>query len=506
MNKKKIMMLAGLLCLAGATQAQYLEDAMRFSQPELGGSARFRAMGNASTSLGGDLSSITGNPAGLGFFNNSDAGISLNYFNDSNKTDYYGSSSSSSADRIALNQAGVVFHMPVRSRGSNWLNFNLGIGYTRTNDFNSTIDFVGENNNSSYTDFLADASTFPVDYGDIFEEWGFQSYLVDNNGEYYYPTTSEVTTNSQGNRDVRKGSQYQTNFSFGANYDNKLYIGASVGIAGFNYEMERRFDEIGFMKSASDINAIDPGSPFLDPADPAYAFVDADYELSVSSFQKTNGTGYNGTLGLIYRPDQVFQVGFSATTPTWYTVTDDYTTFLDSWIVDPSTDQTVFNYESPQEDFFDEYDLRTPYRLNAGVSAKFTQGLISADVEYVDYTSMKITTANPSEDALSQDAISNQFKGAANFRLGGEYIVNPQFLLRAGYNFRGNPYKELDTKKHAVSAGLGYRISNMYLDLSYVNERYDLEYTPYQSEVNPANPAEISNSRNNVMLTLGFKF
>lgn len=506
MNRKKITLLAALLCLAGVSQAQYLEDAMRFSQPEYGGSARFRAMGNASTSLGGDLSSITGNPAGLGFFNNSDAGISLNYFNDTNKTDYYGTSSSSSSDRIALNQAGVVFHMPVRSRNSGWLNFNLGIGYTRTNDFNSTIDFVGENNNSSYTDFLADASGAPADYGAFFEDWGFESYLVDNNGTYYYPTTSETTTNSQGNRDVRKGSQYQTNFSFGANYNNTLYIGASVGVAGFNYESDRRFDEIGFMKSRGDFAAIDPGSVFLDENDPAYNFVDADYELSLSSFQKTNGTGYNGTLGIIYRPDNVFQVGFTATTPTWYTVTDDYTIFLDSWIVDPATDQEMFVYESPQEDFFDEYDLRTPYRLNAGVSAKFAQGLLSADVEYVDYTSMKITTANPSEDARSQDVISNDYQGAANVRLGGEYFVNPQFLVRAGYNFRGNPYKNLDSKKQAVSAGLGYRISNMYMDLSYVNERYDLQYTPYQSEINPANPADISNSRNNVMLTLGFKF
>lgn len=240
MNRKKITLLAALLCLAGASQAQYLEDAMRFSQPEYGGSARFRAMGNASTSLGGDLSSITGNPAGLGFFNNSDAGISLNYFNDTNKTDYYGTSSTSSADRIALNQAGVVFHMPVRSRNTGWLNFNIGIGYTRTNDFNSNIDFVGENNNSSYTDFLADASTSPADYGAFFEDWGFESYLVDNNGTYYYPTTSETTTNSQGNRDIRKGSQYQTNFSFGANYNNTLYIGASVGVAGFNFESDRR--------------------------------------------------------------------------------------------------------------------------------------------------------------------------------------------------------------------------------------------------------------------------
>src|SRR5690606_39961873 len=86
------------------------------------------------------------------------------------------------------------------------------------------------------------ASTSPADYGAFFEDWGFESYLVDNNGTYYYPTISETTTNSQGNRDIRKGSQYQTNFSFGANYNNTLYIGASVGVAGFNFESDRRLD------------------------------------------------------------------------------------------------------------------------------------------------------------------------------------------------------------------------------------------------------------------------
>src|SRR5690606_27925002 len=116
-------------------------------------------------------------------------------------------------------------------RNTGWLNFNIGIGYARTNDFNSTIDFMGDNNNSSYTDFLADAANDPV-----FEEWGTDSYLLDYNDtdNYYFPSTSELP-NTQGNLDARTGSQHQTNIAFGANYSNKFYIGASIGVAGFNY-------------------------------------------------------------------------------------------------------------------------------------------------------------------------------------------------------------------------------------------------------------------------------
>src|SRR5690606_2668921 len=233
MNIKTISILASLLLAATISQAQYLEDAIRFSQPENSSTARFKAIGNASTSLGGDLSSITGNPAGLGFFNTSDAGLTLNYLSDKNSSSYYGTSTNSSIDNFVINQAGVVFNIPTRSRygrSSGWVNFNIGIGYARTNDFNSTIDFVGENNNSSYTEFLADEATF--DPSSVFEEWGFGNYLIDYNegNNSYFSSASESFANNQGTTDVRTGSQYQTNIAFGANYNNNFYIGASIGI------------------------------------------------------------------------------------------------------------------------------------------------------------------------------------------------------------------------------------------------------------------------------------
>ena len=42
---------------------------MKFSHLFNGGSARIKGIGGATTSLGGDVSSISINPAGVGFFN-----------------------------------------------------------------------------------------------------------------------------------------------------------------------------------------------------------------------------------------------------------------------------------------------------------------------------------------------------------------------------------------------------------------------------------------------------
>ena len=511
MKKEITSFLLSAFCMIGLSQAQYVEDGLLFSQPDLGSTARFKAMGSANTSLGGDLSSITGNPAGLGFFNTSDAGLSFDYLNSQSKSSYYGTSTTGTKEKFSLSQGGAVFHMPVRStvgRNTGWLNFNIGIGYTKTNDFNSTIDFIGENNTSSYTNFLAEAANDPS-YEPAFGDWGYESYLLDYNESegFYFPAASESTSNSQGNLDKRTGNQFQTNIAFGANYSNKLYVGASIGIAGFSYRKERRFDEIGFMKEEGEIAAINPGSDFLDPNHEAYDFVYADYELSSSSVQKTNGTGFNGTVGFIYKPDNMFQIGFSATSPTWYTVTDDYSMYFDSWMVDPETGDAFFEYVSDEELFYDEYKLRTPYRLNAGVSAIFTEGLITADVEYVDYASMRITTDYADVNTASEEDIANIYQSAVNFRLGGEYRLASDFLLRAGYNYRGNPYQDgLESTAQTISGGLGYRINNTYIDLTYLNQRSDMEYTPYQSMEYPSNTASITNSRNNVFLTVGFKF
>lgn len=514
-NFKKIGLLTLFLSGALYTQAQYLDDGLRFSRTDLGASARFKAMGGAQTSLGGDLSSIAGNPAGLGFYNNSDASFTLDFQNDLNRTSYFGSKIDKNKNNLGFEQAAVLFHMPVHKRPgqhpqTGWLNFNVGLAYNKTQNFNTSIDFTGENDISSFTDMLADESAFAnnsypnSDYNNLYDEWGYDSYLVDHNGTFFYPTTSENEKNRQNNLETRFGNQYETNISFGANYGNQFYIGASVGIASFHYESKRTFTEIGYMKNATEFYAVNPNSEFLVTGNQANNYVGQAYDLALTTDQITDGSGINATLGIIFLPHRMWRIGISATTPTWYQVRDDYRMFFDSWMVDAANDNELYNYQSPDKDgvsnYYNEYDLRTPYRINAGIAALFEEGLVSADIEFVDYASIRIN-----QDSYTDDVKAN-FKGAMNFRLGGEYKLDPQFLIRAGYNYQSSPYKDLESTRQLATAGLGYRINNVYVDFTYLNQLQKQEYLPYSSYTNPTEVAKIDNQRNSVMLTLGVKF
>ena len=68
MKIKYILSAIAIVAFAQNTHAQYYQDALRFSTFQPGATSRIRAIGNASTAVGGDLSNIGNNPAGLGFF------------------------------------------------------------------------------------------------------------------------------------------------------------------------------------------------------------------------------------------------------------------------------------------------------------------------------------------------------------------------------------------------------------------------------------------------------
>src|SRR5690606_11251965 len=144
-----------------------------------------------------DLSSLGGNPAGLGFFNQSDIGFSLDFLSDNHDGNYFGTHSNYSINKLGLNQAGIVFNLPSRrAQGSNltsgWLNFNMGIGYHKTNNFNGIIGYAGQNNSSTFSHFLSDQADFGYTEGDM----GWESYLIDYNesnpnNTYHYPAVLE---------------------------------------------------------------------------------------------------------------------------------------------------------------------------------------------------------------------------------------------------------------------------------------------------------------------------
>ena len=71
------------------TQAQDINDAMRFAQDNQTGTARFSAMSGAFGALGGDFSAISVNPAGSSVFANNQVGATLGVFSSKNNSNYF---------------------------------------------------------------------------------------------------------------------------------------------------------------------------------------------------------------------------------------------------------------------------------------------------------------------------------------------------------------------------------------------------------------------------------
>ena len=149
----------------------YYKDVLKFSHYFNGGSARIQAIGGASYSLGGDISSISLNPAGTGFFNKKIFSLSYNSKSIKNNALFIGETSSSQISLKDIDNISIL--LPVKNR-SIYFNpgtsecpecskLNIGLSYTRIKDFGNDRYYRGYNDNNSIIDyFLYDAQGVPL--------------------------------------------------------------------------------------------------------------------------------------------------------------------------------------------------------------------------------------------------------------------------------------------------------------------------------------------------------
>lgn len=504
----------------GSVQAQSLGDAILFSQENNGGSARFKGLGNAQTALGGDISTISGNPAGLGFFGRSDVSITFNYLQNKNKTAFEGINTTSNKGNFGIDQAGIVFHFPTRKSGnlsSGILNFNVGLSYDKTQNYNNHLKYEGNNMNSSIVNALTDIMDGNADFSSDFSGSGIVEQFGDAT-KGYFPLAVENGSKNQYNDIIQRGNRSKTAIAFGANHSNKFYFGATLGITSFRHERSSQFIENGWTKDRAAILADNPNSDFADPTNDKYDFVEASYELFDNFSQVTEGSGIDLKLGAIYKPATDWNIGLTITTPTWTTVKEDTRAYTDIDFYDNEEAASAFSsYESEFYDSATDYQLNTPWKFALGVTKFFGRGLITADAEYIDYSTIKYHTlgnnvpANGSIYNTLNEDIKDEYKGAVNLRVGGEYLFNNIVSGRAGFNYFGNPYQYADDTNYSGSLGLGFKITNsVYMDIAVVHQVNSYKQNPYtinESFWGVASPvASIDHNRTNVLLTLGAKF
>ena len=78
------------LLLSSEVGAQTIYDAAKFSGKDLNGTARFVGMGGAMGALGGDISTISTNPAGIGIYRSNDLMTTFGFNYTSSESNYKG--------------------------------------------------------------------------------------------------------------------------------------------------------------------------------------------------------------------------------------------------------------------------------------------------------------------------------------------------------------------------------------------------------------------------------
>ena len=455
---KKYLFLIGGLISSWIITSQNLENqavsysdaAILFSNTVDNGTARFNAMGGAFGALGGDLSAMDINPAGIAVFKESEFGISFGVRNTDVNSSFYGNNLLNEDTYSDFTQGGGVLVFDAH-RNSNWSKFAIGFNYSISKSFENNWIVQGSSPFTPLTDFF-DPN---VDFENA-EEQLFSNFTNGKNDKY--------------------------TFSFASELDNKLYIGAAITTHNLSF---------GQLAQAEELNSDLDGNTFD---------VVATQELF------TTGSGVSFSAGIIAKPTQEVRLGISVQTPTWYSLTEildqnDQVSFFNGEV---ETEDFLNLSEL-------DYNITTPGKLTGSFAYIFgKQGLISFDYTYKDYANIKVRP-NAEFSGENQD-LTESLKGASEFRIGGEYRFD-NVSLRGGYHFAESPFinapnnsiKRTQGDTTGYSLGIGFKFGdNTRLDFAYQNSENSDQFK-FQ-DIAAADPANLDITNDKFTATLVFGF
>ena len=539
---KKILAVAFLSALALQAGAQSWTDALNFSDNDYLGTARSVGMGNAMTAVGGDLGSLTFNPAGSAVASYSQftitPGLSFStvtakgsLVDDAGYPNGFENSYRTRYGRMNIPNFGVMMVYDTRNR-SGLKRVSFGIVGNVTRDYTNRLRADGTNANTTLAGSLAsqaDGFSPEVLSGDFYAKnipsWetmaGYQSGIFGQlNGSYV-----GLTESLWDNGDIRitdkigqyyglkrAGSKYDLLMNFGLDFNDRFYLGANLGLVTIDYRSDEN-------RSEEAITGIDYGNGFQ--------------SLRMRSSIRDVGSGVYLKVGFIARPTDGLRIGAAIQTSTLFDIREVYQ--LEGQSVANNKEMVK---SSPKDEWF--YRLKSPFRANVGVAYTIAKmALLSADYEYTDYSGMKLS---PSFDEAYYYDFSDQnldikdFTGAVHaLRLGAEIKPAPQLALRVGYNLTtGAQYNTLSDSgqvvslsdqerkeqiRTAVSFGIGYSSpGSFFMDAAVRFQYLPNEYfTPYwyyvrengnlYTDANVVTPEICSQSAVcNALLTLGWRF
>jgi hypothetical protein len=492
MHKSIVTILA--LLLGGLIYAQNENDVLRYSTTDIYGSARFEAMAGSFGALGADFSAIQINPASMGRYSSSQGSFSLNNTIIQTTGSYNDISKESQNNSFKISNVGAVITTDISARNDGRLYNQFTIGYTRLKNFDYVKRYEGQNF-YSLLDVFANVG-FGIDPESIYTERPFTTGLAyDTYAVDFDPSTGEYISrltpgDMYHNREViTSGGIGEFHIGYSENYMNKFYYGGSIGIRRFKYEEEVKHNE-----------------ELLDTVGVSLRSFDYTYK------QSTTGTGYNLKLGFLYLPSDFFRMGLAFESPTIVGLEDNWRanmTATHNYGVESIPDEFV-----PEGRF--EYRLKTPMKLRGSFAYILNyRGAINVDIEMARYNAGKLRPENTGINTqgydfeLENQEVKNQFRTVLNTRVGIEYMILKDIFIRGGYALLPQPYQtsigNLNKPNQTFSGGLGWKINNISLDLSYRQLRLNSEYYAFDpSKIE--NRTEFTSVLHNIVATFNLNF
>ncbi len=526
MNVKYILLAAGaLMALPMAAQETYQDT--KLVENELNGTARYVGMGGAMEALGADISTMQTNPAGIGLFRKSQFTLSGGFVSQSdvhNPLRYQNAQIKIDGDatKASFDQVGFVWAM--RNGHSSFLNF--GFNYHKSRNFDQILTTANLLNKASLNKLSA------LKYNEGLSENGSMAW----NGvdDAYAQLIKPQDVSGKSLMDYYNGSMFlfgqcqygyigEYDFNISGNINDRIFLGATFGIHDVNYRSNKYYTE--------DLEKVN----------------NEDLQSNNWESLRIDGTGYDIKLGAIFRPiaDSPFRIGLYVNTPVFYDLTQ--RSSLEVNLTQPQSN----NGQSSTNGGAYDFKVYTPWKF--GVSLGHTVGdylALGATYEYSDYKHIdnrinegsqydpwtdSFYDDSSSDDEMNQDTKLN-LKGVHTVKLGVEVKPVPAFAIRAGYNyvspqFNKGAFRDGSIQSpgvgyatsadytnwkatHRATLGIGYTISNFFLDAAYQYSATSGDFYPFMPYENKNN-AEYNNvadatkvnfHRHQVLFTLGYKF
>ena len=469
MIKKTFLILSiSAAYFANAQDVSTLKNTVEiYSNSSLLGSSKYNAMAGSMGALGGDVSVLNSNPAGLGVSIASEISGTLTISNNKNVTSLAGKSMDFKFNKTDLGNVGGVMAFQLDD-STPWKFVNIGVNYS-----NQSIEDYTETPGNSNVKFVINDPN---------------NVLIDN-------------LSFAGHAYNRYGNISKMSIGVGGNYDNRIYVGAGLN---FHTVALDQYDSAAF---DSTINSS------------SYVFNKQYTPFSESS------TGFSATVGIIGKINPQFRLGAALETPTWYSIErvfDEYEDPIDG-------DGTYREDRSLTTPMKATLSAAFVPNKNFAINVDYTLGITKPKYKVQGTPEKQLNNFfSDHSKSLSEIKAGAEYRvDAFRLRAGYGYANNPfDNVSLSSYADNGaesnSSYQNLIVgKRTTIGAGIGYDFRSFYIDAAYQHMKTDykspslLGYasdnsgyfsSDYIIESNSAIVSDVKNTRDHFSLTLGWKF